>query len=87
TAKLAKYLKEQHKKKVMVVSADVYRPAAIDQLRTLVNSLNVEFFESDASQQPEDMVTAAIKTAKTKLIDVLIIDTAGRLHIDNDMMD
>ncbi|MDE4940540.1 zeta toxin family protein, partial [Francisella tularensis subsp. holarctica] len=74
TAKLAKYLNEQHKKKVMVVSADVYRPAAIDQIRTLVNSLNVEFFESDASQQQEDIVTAAIKTAKTKLIDVLIID-------------
>ncbi|ALB01528.1 signal recognition particle [Francisella persica ATCC VR-331] len=87
TAKLAKYLKEHHKKKVMVVSADVYRPAAIDQLRNLANSLNVEFFESDSSQQPQDIVAAAIKTAKTKLIDVLIIDTAGRLHIDNDMMD
>lgn len=87
TAKLAKYLKEQHKKKVMVVSADVYRPAAIDQLRTLANSLNVEFFESNASQQPQDIVTAVMKTAKTKLIDVLIIDTTGRLHIDNDMMD
>ncbi|MDE4974170.1 signal recognition particle protein, partial [Francisella tularensis subsp. holarctica] len=78
---------EQHKKKVMVVSADVYRPAAIEQIITLVNSLNVEFFESDSSQQPEDIVTAAIKTAKTKLLDVLIIDTAGRLHLDNDMMD
>ncbi|MFV9931060.1 MAG: signal recognition particle protein [Francisella endosymbiont of Hyalomma asiaticum] len=86
TAKLAKYLKEQHKKKVMVVSTDVYRPAAIDQLRTLANSLNVEFFESNASQQPQDIVTAVMKTAKTKLIDVLIIDTAGRLHMDNDMM-
>ncbi|MFV9925408.1 MAG: signal recognition particle protein [Francisella endosymbiont of Hyalomma scupense] len=87
TAKLAKYLKEQHKKKVMVVSTDVHRPAAIDQLRTLANSLNVEFFESNASQQPQDIVTAVMKTATTKLIDVLIIDTAGRLHIDNDMMD
>ncbi len=50
TAKLAKYLKEQHKKKVMVVSADVYRPAAIDQLRTLASSVNADFFESDISQ-------------------------------------
>lgn len=87
TAKLAKYLKEQHKKKVMVVSADVYRPAAIDQLRTLANSLNIDFFESDVSQKPDYIVTEAIKSAKTKLADVLIIDTAGRLHIDSDMMD
>lgn len=86
TAKLAKYLKEKHKKKVMVVSADVYRPAAIDQLRTLANSLDVNFFESDVSQKPEVIVTDAIQAAKKTLADVLIIDTAGRLHIDADMM-
>ncbi|QIV94592.1 signal recognition particle protein [Allofrancisella frigidaquae] len=87
TAKLAKYLKEKYKKKVMVVSADVYRPAAIDQLRTLANSLDIDFFESDINQKPDFIVTQAIKTARTKLADVLIIDTAGRLHIDESMMD
>ena len=87
TAKLAKYLKEQHKKKVMVVSADVYRPAAIDQLRTLASSVQAEFFESDISQKPTDIVTNAMQAARNKLIDVLIVDTAGRLHIDESMMD
>lgn len=87
TAKLAKYLKEQHKKKVMVVSADVYRPAAIDQLETLAKSVNVEFYPSDTSQKPDYIVTQAIQTAKTKLMDVVIVDTAGRLHIDESMMD
>ena len=87
TAKLAKFLKEQRKKKVMVVSADVYRPAAIEQLRTLANSVNVDFFESDISQKPDYIVTEAIKAAKSKLADILIIDTAGRLHIDSSMMD
>ena len=87
TAKLAKLLKEKHKKRVMVVSADVYRPAAIDQLKTLANSINVDFFESDITQKPDYIVTQAIKAAKSKLMDILIIDTAGRLHIDNSMMD
>ena len=87
TVKLAKLLKEKHKKRVMVVSADVYRPAAIDQLKTLANSINVDFFESDITQKPDYIVTQAIKTAKSKLMDILIIDTAGRLHIDNSMMD
>ncbi len=87
TAKLAKYLKDQHKKKVMVVSADVYRPAAIDQLRSLAGSVKAEFFESDISQKPTDIVTNAMQAARNKLIDVLIVDTAGRLHIDESMMD
>lgn len=87
TAKLAKYLKEQHKKKVMVVSADVYRPAAIDQLETLAKSVDVEFYPSDISQKPDYIVTQAIQAAKTKLMDVVIVDTAGRLHIDESMMD
>ena len=86
TAKLAKYLKEQ-KKKVMVVSTDIYRPAAIEQLRTLANDLEVDFFESNANQKPEFITTEAIKKAKTSVTDVLIIDTAGRLHIDDTMMD
>ncbi|AXA33957.1 signal recognition particle protein [Francisella adeliensis] len=87
TAKLAKYLKEQHKKKVMVVSADIYRPAAIDQLETLAKSVDVEFYPSDISQKPDYIVTQAIQAAKTKLMDVVIVDTAGRLHIDESMMD
>ena len=84
--KLAKLLKEKRKKKVMVVSADVYRPAAIEQLRTLAQQVDVAFFASDASQQPVDIVRAAIADAKKSFIDVLIVDTAGRLAIDEAMM-
>ena len=84
--KLAKLLKEKRKKKVMVVSADVYRPAAIEQLRTLAQQVDVAFFASDASQQPVDIVRAAIVDAKKSFIDVLIVDTAGRLAIDEAMM-
>ena len=85
-AKLAKLLKEKRKKKVMVVSADVYRPAAIEQLKTLAQQVDVAFFPSDASQQPVDIVRAAIADAKKSFIDVLIVDTAGRLAIDEAMM-
>lgn len=85
-AKLAKYLKEKLKKSVMVVSTDVYRPAAIKQLETLANSIGVKFFPSDVEQKPENIVTAAIDGAKRQLVDVLIIDTAGRLAIDETMM-
>ncbi|WP_101925337.1 MULTISPECIES: signal recognition particle protein [Luteimonas] len=84
--KLAKHLKEKRKKKVMVVSADVYRPAAIEQLKTLAQQVDVTFFASDASQQPVDIVRAAIADAKKSFIDVLIVDTAGRLAIDEAMM-
>ncbi|MFC4891805.1 signal recognition particle protein [Pseudofrancisella aestuarii] len=87
TAKLAKYLRDKEKKKVMVVSADIYRPAAIDQLRTLAKDLDIDFFDSNVTQKPEYIVTEAIKSAKSKLIDILIVDTAGRLHIDENMMD
>src|SRR5690554_4537871 len=86
-AKLAKYLQEREKKKVMVVSADVYRPAAIKQLETLAAEVGANFFPSDISQKPVDIVEAAIREAKSRFMDVLIIDTAGRLHIDADMMD
>jgi len=85
-AKLARFLKERKKKTVMVVSADVYRPAAIKQLETLANEVGVTFFPSDISQKPQDIAIAAIKEAKLKFIDVVLVDTAGRLAIDNEMM-
>jgi signal recognition particle subunit SRP54 len=77
--KLAKFLKERKKKSVLLVSADVYRPAAIKQLETLAGDLGVTFFPSDASQKPVDIANAAIREAKLKFIDVVILDTAGRL--------
>jgi len=85
-AKLSRYLQDREKKKVMVVSADVYRPAAIQQLKTLASEVGAEFFPSEASQKPVDIVNSAIAAAKTKFADVLIIDTAGRLAIDEEMM-
>lgn len=84
--KLAKLLKEKRKKKVMVVSADVYRPAAIEQLKTLAEQVDVRFFPSEASQKPVDIVRAAIADARKSFIDVLLVDTAGRLAIDEAMM-
>jgi len=84
--KLAKFLKENKKKSVMVVSADVYRPAAIDQLETLAKDVGVEFFPSDRTQDPVKIAKNAAKAAKKQFIDVLLIDTAGRLHIDDEMM-
>lgn len=85
-AKLARMLKESEKKSVMVVSADVYRPAAIEQLRTLANEVGVAFFPSDISQKPVEIARAAIREAKIKFCDVLIVDTAGRLAVDETMM-
>ncbi|MDG6347243.1 signal recognition particle protein [Luteimonas sp. 8-5] len=85
-AKLARHLKERRKKKVMVVSADVYRPAAIEQLKTLAAQVGVQFFPSDVSQKPEAIVRAAIADARKSFIDVLIVDTAGRTSIDDAMM-
>ncbi|AGH82288.1 signal recognition particle protein [Psychromonas sp. CNPT3] len=85
-AKLALLLKNKEKKSVLVVSADVYRPAAIKQLQTLASEVDVEFFPSDISQKPIDIANAAIAHAKKKFIDVVIVDTAGRLHVDTDMM-
>ncbi|WP_375737542.1 signal recognition particle protein [Pseudomonas boanensis] len=84
--KLARFLKERKKKSVLVVSADVYRPAAIKQLETLANDLDVTFFPSDTSQKPVDIAQAAIREARLKFIDVVIVDTAGRLHVDAEMM-
>ena len=85
-AKLAKHLKERRKKKVMVVSADVYRPAAIEQLKTLAEQVDVLFFPSSSDQDPEAIVRAAISDARKSFVDVLIVDTAGRLAIDAAMM-
>lgn len=85
-AKLARFLKERKKKKVLVVSADVYRPAAIRQLETLAGEVGVEFFPSSADQDPIFIAEQAIQHARVKAFDVLILDTAGRLHVDEDMM-
>lgn len=85
-AKLARYLKEREKKKVLVVSADIYRPAAIQQLQTLAQEVDAEFFPSTAEQRPVDIARSAIDHAKRKFFDVVIVDTAGRLHIDNELM-
>ncbi len=86
-AKLARFLKDRQKKKVLVVSADVYRPAAIDQLETLANEIEVEFFPSSADQKPVDIANNAIDHAKRQFFDVVIVDTAGRLHVDQELME
>ncbi len=85
SAKLAKLLKEQ-KKKVLLASADVYRPAAIEQLKTLAKQLEVDCFDSNASQKPTDIASATLDFAKRGYYDVVIFDTAGRLGIDEAMM-
>ena len=84
--KLAKFLKEKRKKKVMVVSADVYRPAAIKQLETLAGQVGAEFFPSSNDQSPVTIVRNAIDAARKSYADVLLVDTAGRLAIDDAMM-
>ncbi|MBU1213798.1 MAG: signal recognition particle protein [Gammaproteobacteria bacterium] len=86
SGKLAKLLSEQHKKKVLLVSCDVYRPAAIEQLRTLAEQLKIDFFPSDISQKPQAIALAAHDWAKKHHHDVLIVDTAGRLAVDEAMM-
>lgn len=86
TGKLALYLSEKEKRKVMVVSCDVYRPAAIAQLQKVAKDVGAEFFPSSADQSPIDIASAALAHAKKQFADVLIVDTAGRLAIDNEMM-
>ncbi|MAR83618.1 MAG: signal recognition particle protein [Legionellales bacterium] len=86
-AKLAKHLQDKEQKKVMLTSADIYRPAAIDQLETLSQQINAEFFPSNPKQSPKAIVKGALKQAKQQFADVLIIDTAGRLHIDDTLME
>lgn len=85
-AKLAKLLQDRHKKKVMVVSCDVYRPAAIKQLQTLANQVGATFFPSEKEQNPVTIASDALDAAKKQHHDVLLVDTAGRLHIDEEMM-
>ncbi len=84
--KLSRLLKNDHKKKILVVSADVYRPAAIEQLKLLAEQVGVDFFPSDTSQKPVDIAKAAVDYAKKHFYDVLMVDTAGRLAIDEEMM-
>lgn len=85
-AKLARWLKERQKKKVALVSTDVYRPAAIDQLKILAEEIEVEFVPSSPDEDPVGIAKRAVDHAKKRLLDVILIDTAGRLHIDADMM-
>ncbi|TWO67832.1 signal recognition particle protein [Caenimonas sedimenti] len=86
TAKLAKHLIEKRKKKVLTVSGDVYRPAAIEQLKTVTKQAGAEWFPSTPDQKPADIARAAIDYAKKQYFDVLLVDTAGRLAIDEVLM-
>lgn len=86
-AKLAKYLKENQKKKIMLASCDTYRPAAIEQLSLLAKELEVNFFPTDVTEKPVNIAKNAFKSAKKQYMDILILDTAGRLHVDATMMD
>lgn len=85
-AKLGKWIKDKHKKKILIVSTDIYRAAAIKQLQILSEQIKVDFFPSNKNQTPIEITAQAIEYAKLKLYDVLLIDTAGRLHIDKKMM-
>ncbi len=84
--KLAKLLKQRHRKNVLVAGVDVYRPAAVEQLRLLAVDAEAQFFAGDATQNPPDIATAALAEARKSAADVLLIDTAGRLHVDGGMM-
>jgi signal recognition particle subunit SRP54 len=86
-AKLARRLIDKEKKRVMMVSVDIYRPAAILQLQTLASEVGASFCESDKKQKPEAIVAKALDESRRSHVDVLIVDTAGRLHVDDDMMD
>jgi signal recognition particle subunit SRP54 len=86
TAKLARMLVEEHRRNPLLVSCDVYRPAAIDQLKTLAAQIGVEFYPSEPGQKPADIALAALDHAKKHYHDVLLVDTAGRLAIDEPMM-
>jgi signal recognition particle subunit SRP54 len=86
TAKLAKHLIEKRKKKVLTVSADVYRPAAIEQLKAVTKQAGAEWFVSTPDQKPHDIALAALDHAKRHYFDVLLVDTAGRLGIDEALM-
>jgi signal recognition particle subunit SRP54 len=85
-AKLGRWIKQKENKKVAVVSCDVYRPAAIKQLQTLASENELIWIESNENEKPKTIASNAVDTARRQLIDVLIVDSAGRLHIDDDMM-
>jgi len=86
-AKLAKFLQDKQKKKVLTVSCDIYRPAAIEQLKTVSSQVGADYFPSSADQRPVTIANAALDWAKRHYHDVLIVDTAGRLGIDAEMME
>ncbi|EKD45528.1 MAG: hypothetical protein ACD_69C00250G0001, partial [uncultured bacterium] len=86
-AKLAHWLKTTQKKSVLLASADIYRPAAIEQLKVLAGQVDVNYFATDSNANPIEIAKAAINQAKKQFIDTVIIDTAGRLHIDHKMME
>ncbi len=86
-AKLARWLREREKKRVAVVSCDVYRPAAIDQLKTLANEVGADFVPSNPKQKPGAIAEQALSYARKSFADVLLVDTAGRLHVDAEMME
>ncbi|RMG30220.1 MAG: signal recognition particle protein [Gammaproteobacteria bacterium] len=86
-AKLAKFLRERKGRKVLLVSTDVYRPAAIEQLETLARQVGADFFPARTDQDPVDIARAAVDHARRHFFDVVVVDTAGRLHVDQAMMD
>jgi signal recognition particle subunit SRP54 len=86
TGKLVRVIREAGKKRILVVSCDVYRPAAIEQLKLVAAQAEAEFFPSSAEQKPTDIALAALDYARKHLFEVLIVDTAGRLHVDEVMM-
>ncbi|WP_211924162.1 signal recognition particle protein [Coxiella endosymbiont of Amblyomma nuttalli] len=85
-AKLALWLQDTQKRSVLVASADIYRPAAIEQLEILAQKVHTQFFRTEAYQKPTDIAAAALRQAEKQLVDVLILDTAGRLHINDELM-
>jgi signal recognition particle subunit SRP54 len=86
-SKLARLIRDKYKKKPLLVPADTYRPAAIDQLKALGKNLGIEVFDSSATQDPVDIAKAALDHATKRVFDVMILDTAGRLQIDSELMD
>jgi signal recognition particle subunit SRP54 len=86
-AKLARWIRENTKKSVLLVSVDIYRPAAIEQLETLAREIGVAFYPCRTDQDPVVVATAAVEHARKQFVDVVIVDTAGRLHVDAEMMD
>ena len=85
-AKLGNWCRDKHGKSVLVASCDIYRPAALEQLRVLAEENRLEYYPADERRQPVDIAAAALQHAKARFADVLIVDTAGRLHIDEEMM-